>query len=123
MRSRWKGIYLHKILYKFIKLNHEEFGSSWLSQKINLRSSVFVTRLKRKNFFIHDGFMLIRLKIFTLRLKNIKIGQFTYNRKFPRHSIYDDIRRRTNRLIMLHKGVIRSKRRKKSSWKKFKLQE
>jgi len=118
MRSPWKPLYIHTILYRFLKSDQPEYGISWLNQKLNLRSSVITTSLKNKSFFLHDGMKFIRMKLTTLQLLNIKLGQFTINRKFPKHSLYSVERIKAHRLILIHKGVIKSKR-KRAIWKKY----
>jgi ribosomal protein S19 len=120
MRSRWKGLFIHTILYKFIKSQKSEFGRSWLNQKINIRSSCLVNRLKKKALYIYDGSTLLRIKIFVPKPENIKLGQFTYNRIFPRHSLRTEERRITKRLLDVHKGLEKSKKKRRAVWKRFK---
>jgi len=121
MRSRWKGLYVHVILYKFIKSQQIDFGPAWLSQKINLRSSTLIDSLKKKALFIHDGLILVRIKVFSTELKNLKLGQFTYNRKLPRHALYDRARIDANKLILIQRGVIKKAKRRRAIWKKFNI--
>jgi hypothetical protein len=121
MRSPWKGLYVHVILYKFIKSEYVDFGPTWLNQKINLRSSSLINSLKKKALYIHDGLILVRIKIFSVKLEPIKLGQFTYNRKVPWHSLYNKARIDANKLVLIQKGIIKKIKQRKAIWKKFNI--
>jgi hypothetical protein len=64
--------------------------------------------------YIHDGLILVRIKIFSVELEPVKLGQFTYNRKVPWHSLYSKARIDANKLVLIQKGMIKEIKQRKA---------
>lgn len=83
MRSKWKGYYVEKVIFQFIKSEDRAFeGNKWLFKKTSLRSSVFVDDLVGKVLFIHNGREHVDV-VLPERYISYKIGQFVWTKEYP----------------------------------------
>jgi ribosomal protein S19 len=118
-RSKWKGLFIHTLLYKFANTKYKNFGPTWLNQKINLRSSIYVKKLVRRSLPIHNGETHYEFKSYDPNYIGLKLGQLTYNRYLPPHSLINTARIQGNRKILMQRGKVKTKVRR-STWKIYK---
>jgi len=107
MRSKWKGLFLDDVLFKFLRSKDPVLSQKWLLRSPCIRASTFVPDFLDRSIVIHTGKATVQ-KQFKRQYIGVKFGQLAISKQTPVHKSETKLKRR-----MRQERMMRRKHRKK----------